>query len=238
MSAPIKILRAAVKLGEQLFLPFNGKPRGRKGGRKPKYPEGRRPVPHRRRQVFNSPEPVHVVLHFLHELGTMRTRDTFWILEECFRRAKGRNGLRVVQFSIQSDHAHLLVEADSNEALAQGMKGLCVRISKALNGYFHRKGTVFRERYFARVLRSIREVRNALVYVLRNGRKHGEVGDWEIDPFSSYRYFDGWAGELPFSIIPATSPCSPVAEAEHFKVTEGWLRYYDRIGLYEKPAGC
>ena len=44
---------------------------------------------------------------------------------------------------------------------------------------------MFRERFFLALLRSPRQLRNALIYVLRNGRKHGEVAIGQDDPCSS-----------------------------------------------------
>ncbi|HYC21767.1 MAG TPA: hypothetical protein VEI94_03640, partial [Candidatus Bathyarchaeia archaeon] len=56
-----------------------------------------------------------------------------------------------------------------------------------------RHGSVWGDRYHVRALRTPREVRNALVYVLQNFRKHlrGVVG---IDPCSSAQWFDGFRG--------------------------------------------
>ena len=41
-----------------------------------------------------------------------------------------RFGLRLTQFSIQSHHAHLIVEVDDRRALSRGMQGLCIRIAR------------------------------------------------------------------------------------------------------------
>ena len=55
------------------------------------------------------------------------------------------------------------------------------------------------DRYHVRVLRTPREVRNALAYVLLNARKHAaKAGRMlsraiAIDPASSGRWFDGWS---------------------------------------------
>ena len=61
------------------------------------------------------------------------------------------------------------------------------------NRLWKRLGKVFDDRFYDRVLRTPREVRNALAYVLDNARRHGVViGPGEPDPFSSGRWFDGW----------------------------------------------
>ena len=56
--------------------------------------------------------------------------------------------------------------------LEVGMQGLAIRIARGLNRLWGRKGKVFADRYHDRVLRTPREVRNALAYVLNNARRH------------------------------------------------------------------
>jgi hypothetical protein len=56
--------------------------------------------------------------------------------------------------------------------LSRGMQGLKIRLAKALNRVWRRAGSVFSDRYHAHALKTPREVRNALLYVLNNFRKH------------------------------------------------------------------
>jgi hypothetical protein len=70
------------------------------------------------------------------------------------------------------------------------MQGLGVRIAKALNQVLARRGKVFVDRYHAHVLRSPREVANAVAYVLGNAiihaaRRGERVHPHAIDPMSS-----------------------------------------------------
>ena len=57
------------------------------------------------------------------------------------------------------------------------MKGLEVRMARALNAVMRRRGPVFADRYHAHLLRSPREAANAVRYVLENWRVHGLCGD-------------------------------------------------------------
>jgi REP element-mobilizing transposase RayT len=102
-----------------------------------------------------------------------------------------RPGFRVVHFSVQRDHVHLVVEAADNAALSRGMKGLSVRLARAYNRRQRRRGTVWSGRYHARELTSPRQVRRVLVYVLQNWRK---ARPWEraLDDKSSAAWFSGW----------------------------------------------
>jgi REP-associated tyrosine transposase len=98
---------------------------------------------------------------------------------------------QVVHHSIQSNHLHLIVEAGDRAELTSGLRGLLIRIARALNRLWNRTGAVFADRFHERVLQSPLQVRNALVYVLQNLRKHGICLDGP-DPFSSAPEFDGW----------------------------------------------
>jgi len=96
----------------------------------------------------------------------------------------------MVEFSVQGNHIHLVVEAEDRRSLWRGMQGLNVRIARAVNRVLQRKGRVFGDRYHAHVLRTLAEVRNAVEYVRHNSRKHQEklgrdVHPFYIDPYSS-----------------------------------------------------
>jgi hypothetical protein len=99
---------------------------------------------------------------------------------------------QVVHHSIQSNHLHLIVEAPDRRALTAGVSGLLVRIARALNRLWGRSGSVFADRFHERELRTPLQVRNALVYVLQNLRKHG-ITLAGPDPLSSAPEFDGWS---------------------------------------------
>ena len=114
---------------------------------------------------------MHVTLRVALGLPSLRGRDVYARIERALR-AASRDSFRLVQYSVQSDHLHLVVEADTPTRLARGMQGLAVRTAKAINRVLRRHGTVWAERYHAHALKTPREVRNALVYVLNNFRKH------------------------------------------------------------------
>src|SRR5438552_11721605 len=98
--------------------------------------------------------------------------------------ASSHDGFRVVHFSIQDDHLHLIVEAEDRAALTRGLRGLAVRSARAVNRALGRRGPVCSDRYHARPLTSPRAVRIALVYVLLNRRKDC-AGERGLDPCSS-----------------------------------------------------
>ncbi len=96
----------------------------------------------------------------------------------------------------------LLVEAEDQAALGRGMKSIGARVSRAVQRVFRVTGRVLAQRYHARVLRTPREVRMALRYVLLNVRKHwrelrGTAPPARLDEASSSRWFDGFTHGLP-----------------------------------------
>ncbi len=93
-------------------------------------------------------------------------------LRAAFQAGKQRFGFRLVHFSVQHNHVHLVCEAEDARSLARGLQGLAVRVARGLNRALGRKGKVFGDRYHSRILCTPSEARWALGYVLCNTRKH------------------------------------------------------------------
>lgn len=125
-------------------------------------------------------------------LRSLRNASELAVVREAFAQSQ-RPDFHIVHHSIQSNHVHLIVEADDRAALTAGMRGLYVRLARALNRLWGRRGPILADRFHERELRTPREVRNALLYVLQNARKHG-LWMRGPDPCSSGREFDGWDG--------------------------------------------
>jgi hypothetical protein len=123
---------------------------------------------------------------------------------------------------------HLLVEADSALRLVRGIQGLAIRVARAVNRALARTGRVWGDRYHARTLTTPREVRNALVYVLNNFRKHIRAAHG-IDPCSSAAWFTGWA-----SGCRAVVERAPIVEPRTWLARVGWMRH-GRIRMHEAP---
>jgi REP element-mobilizing transposase RayT len=168
--------------------------------------------------------PVHVTLRVCQHVWSLRSRRSLRVFEEALVRVFARPDFRVVHFSLQGDHVHLIVEADGAKALARGLQALSIRVAKGLNRMMKRSGPVFEDRYHAHVLRTLREVRNALAYVLLNRRSHlaraGERVAGEIDPFSSGAAFDGWT-----TSAPAGRAGSVTAPPTSWMLRVGWRRH-------------
>ena len=176
---------------KQLRLPlpkWGGRRRGAGRPRKHPHPGLIGPgVPHMKRADFAARNPVHLTLRTLPGVGFLRGYSRLRAIEDALREARERFGLRVIHYSVQGNHLHLLVEADGVASLARGMQGLAIRLARALNRAARRRGTVFADRYHSRVLATRREVVNALRYVLQNFRHHlrEDVLPAGTDPCSS-----------------------------------------------------
>jgi hypothetical protein len=146
---------------------------------------------------------------------------------------------RVVHFSVQFDHIHLIVEAADRAALRRGVSGLTISIARRVNALVSRRGRVFADRWHGRALTSPRAVRHALVYVLANFRKHA-ASRARIDVYSSAPYFSGFLeyGANPleshprFRVFHDTGP--PVVAPRTWLLKDGWRRH-GRLSIEEAP---
>ena len=140
-----------------------------------------------------------------------------------------RGEFRVVHYSVQRDHVHLIVEAAGKQALGRGMKSIAARLARAANRVFHRSGPVLHGRYHLHVLRTPLEVRRALAYVLLNARRHwrkqnGVAPPLQLDAASSARWFNGWKRAASVSREMTRPRADPpeVAPAHTWLLTIGW----------------
>ncbi len=224
-------------------LPFPaGRGGARNGAGRPK--KSRETVPHARRAPLSRRHPVHVTLRVARGLPPLRRGPTYSLLRGALAAGSERFGFRLNHFAVMNDHFHLIVEADDRRALTRGLKGLAVRMARAVNRVWKRKGRVFAERYHEHVLRTPREVRHALCYVLNNARKHGLWFRKEVlDPFTSGAWFDGWRlgqarafegnreARFPSALLEL-----PIARARTWLMTVGWRRH-GLVGIGEIPGG-
>ena len=174
-----------LKRPRQQNLPLPGTWGGKRAGAG-RGPKRSRPlVSHHGRPQFDKPTAVLATLRVDEHVWNLRSRRCFRLVKQVLHDALGRLGLRVIDFSLQGNHLHLIVEADSSRSLSRGMQGLCIRIARALNRLMARKGHVFADHFHSRLLLSPTEVMRAIQYVLDNHRKHyGMTGD---DPYARTR---------------------------------------------------
>ncbi len=238
--------RAGQRKPRQLVLPMRvrAKDGSMRGGRRPGAGRKNRSgasVPHKKRGKLVKSYPMHVTVRLRGGLPSMRSMKTRAVLLAKLRaggerRSKGeeRALFRLIEFSIQTNHLHLIVEAVDREAMTRGMQGLLIRIAKGLNKLWGRRGKVFFERFHEEALVSPRQVRNALVYVLHNVKKHtGDVPADGVDRFSSGLWFGGFVEPVEL----AKDPGNPTRPAQTWLLRTGWVqKTVGLIGFGEAPA--
>jgi hypothetical protein len=217
------------KVVQLTFSRHGGARRG--AGRKPKGEHAL--VPHVSRSAVTRHSPVLVTRKLGDGMPRLRRHEALQVLRDTFAAGGCRHGMRLVHDSIQSNHIHALIEALDASSLSRGMRASCVRIARALNRLWTRCGRVFADRFHSRVLRTPREVRSALAYVLCNARKHGArlLG---LDAYSSAAAFDGWIdARRPIDSFPCTTVAA--APPRSWLLTSGWRRH-GRIRIDEVPG--
>jgi REP element-mobilizing transposase RayT len=224
------MLCAMRKRSSQLDLDLRDTPRW--GGRRDGAGRKRGPAardPHRTRAPFAGRFPCHVTLKVKPGLPSLRSVKLVRELERSLAAACERGRFRVAHYSIQPDHVHLIVEAAGKHALACGMKAIAARVARAANRVFARQGPVLADRYHLHVLRTPREVRRAIAYVLLNARRHlAKLGRRlplpaaVVDPASSGRWFSGWIRRIDPE--PSVSR-APVSLPHTWLLRVGWRRH-------------
>jgi REP element-mobilizing transposase RayT len=210
---------------EQLPLKYGRTWGGRRDGAG--RPSGtRRTVAHRTRKLHRARFPVHVTVRMRGGLPSLRDGALAPRVREVIASASS-DAFRVLHFSIQTNHVHLIIEATDTVALSRGMQRLDSRIARRVNGLVGIRGKFWRERYHARELASPRAVRNAIVYVLMNARKHG-FRVTSVDAWSSARWFDGFVERR------ADATDAPVRAPRTWLAGVGWRRR-GLVHLAERP---
>ena len=239
--------RARKRHMQQELFTCGGKRKG--AGRKPKH--GRAGSSHKKRDEVDDSDVLHVVLRTVADVGNLRRREVYKAVRAASSIAAGtaerRKRFRINHLSIQHNHIHMLVEAESAEALAIGMHGFQISVARHINtalraGGRRRRGSVFADRYYVVVIRSPRQARNVLAYVLGNWRKHREdrsglARSWLVDPFSSAVSFPDWKeleGKPPWTIRPGYEPLVVTAPRSWLQCIG--LKRHSAISVYEVPS--
>jgi len=218
-------------------------------GRKPKgaYPG----APHKRRASIDRRQPQHVTISVSAGLGWLRNFDTYRAIRRALQRVMtSQPAFRIVHFSLQNTHIHLICEANDKRVLAKGMQAFQISAARHLNAAISRRrrkkhsGTVFTDRYHAEPLGSVRQVRNAIAYVLNNWRRHHVDGPsvfqlfgGRLDPYASGLAFAGWRESVPEreQIYPPDYEPPPTREPMTWLLGQGWTRAKS-ISMFELPG--
>ena len=147
----------------------------RKGAGRKRPPGARRRVAHRARSPRSGREPLHVTWRMSEDLPSLRGPRCREHVRAVLASHRAGSDLRVVEWSAQRDHLHLVVEcpAQGAAALANGLRSIASKLHRRLNRALGRRGPLLADRYHVHVLRSLREVVHAVRYVWTNAHHHG-----------------------------------------------------------------
>jgi REP element-mobilizing transposase RayT len=224
-----------------VFRTWGGKRKG--AGRK--QVKSCKSQPHRRRPEIASNVAIHVTLRVAQDVSRMRRMDAYRALRKAMLVVLARIDFRIIHTSIQRNHVHLVVEADSKSALARGMQAFQTSAARRLNKIDRdrrgrvRTGPVFPDRYHLEIVATPTHARHTLSYVLNNWRRHGEdrgpqTTTWLVDRYSSAVNFNGWTEALNW-VLPDDYEPLPVAHPQTWLLREGW-KLGGTVSIYETPG--
>jgi len=176
-------------------------------------------------------------------LPSLRQEAILRRVRDAFEQGKERFGMRLVHYSVQGNHVHCVAEAAGRRALSRGMRGLNIRLARAVNRVLERSGRVLADRYHARALTSPREVRNVLAYVLLNRSRHARHASaasmshssTACDLASSGACFDGWVEPPKLPVETIEEIARTRASPQTWLLRVGWRRR-GLIRLSETPG--
>ncbi len=157
---------------------------------------------HGRRPELGKHHAAHVSTRVLPGLPSLRGRKLWRAVRRALQVCCQHDDFRIVHFSVQGQHIHLICEADDERALGRGIQGFKSSVARRVNRTCGRSGRLFEDRYHARIITTPTQARYAMAYVLCNQRHHGyeQMTSYPrgyVDPRSSARWFDGWIGGRP-----------------------------------------
>jgi REP element-mobilizing transposase RayT len=203
---------------------------------------------HETRPVLTGREPVLITARVSKATSNLRRRSVYHAVRRALAKMLVRTNFRIVHFSLQRTHLHLIAEAETTSALSRGMQGFLISAARRINvelgkeSRTRKRGCVFPDRYHERIITTPKQCRNAIRYVLNNWRRHSEdrhglPSTWVVDPFSSAVNFGGWreladSGQLfetraDYERLPTSTPST-------WLLRIGWTKR-GAIGAYDVP---
>ncbi|MDD4973652.1 MAG: transposase [Bacteriovorax sp.] len=145
---------------------------------------------------------LHLTVKIKKIKAELKNKSVLSILKRAILNAR-KQGLKVIHYSLEYDHVHLLIEADNNHILSKGMQSFGVTISKAINRMRKLKGGVYKHRYHFRKISSPRQLKNVLNYIFNNGIKH-KTAKHIVGHYNSIqaekKYFLFYRGKLEYDL--------------------------------------
>ena len=171
---------------------------------------------------------MHVVLRTTVTAQRLRQNRIYLLFRDVLEALRGRADFRIVHVSLQHNHVHLIVEADDRRALAKGMQSFAIRFAKAFHAQDGMLGRLFAGRYHATQIKTPRQCRSTINYVLNNWRRHREdlasayIQQFYFDPYSSGPSFTGWSSGPGESQMPDAYAPLPTSRPQTRLLQTDW----------------
>lgn len=134
----------------------------------------------------------HLVVQSVHDGQALARDDTDrTFLLQAFRDAARAQGVQVHAYCLASDHFHLLVTPERDEALSLFMQAVGRRYVSAYNRRHGRQGGLWAGRYRATVLDPAQYGLDAMVWVETHAQRAGGLSPLQDDAWSSARHHLG-----------------------------------------------
>ena len=140
----------------------------KRAGRKPIHDKG---IRHIQRERFERESSFHITIKVRQEKSDLQNKMILKALHRAIMKARYKS-LKVIHYTLEFNHIHLLVEAYNQEQLSNCMQSFGVTLAKMINKVKFKKGRVYKHRYHLRRLSSVMELKNVLKYIFNNGIKH------------------------------------------------------------------
>ncbi|MBC7430062.1 MAG: transposase [Bacteriovorax sp.] len=142
-----------------------------------------RGIRHIRRDRITKPTSMHLTIKVREYKADIKSKRILRALHHAIIRARLKK-LKVIHYTLEYNHVHLLVEASDHKVMHRGMQALGISLSKSINKIKCLKGTVYKHRYHLKRLTSTQQLKNVLHYIFNNGIHHKRTSSI-LDPYNS-----------------------------------------------------
>jgi REP element-mobilizing transposase RayT len=178
-----------------------------------------RGIRHIARDEIKRLTPLHLTIKIEKNKAGLKNKAVLKAMHTSLKKAR-LIGLRILHYTLEYDHVHMLVEVDNNEILTMGMQSFGISFSKGINKIKKLKGKVFKTRYHFRKLKTPSELKNVLNYILGNSVKHK-------NSLSIVTHYNSLAAILDFSkLFPGFESTIEdiINRSDHLKNLKGELK--------------
>ena len=198
----------------------------KRAGRPAKVDRGIRHISRERIKVLTT---LHLTIKVRENKADIKSKTILKALHHAIKRARMKQ-LRILHYTLEYNHVHLLVEATGNKILHSGMQAMGISFSKAINKIKCLKGSVYKNRYHFRSLKTRRELKNAILYIFNNARKHKRSLS-ALDPFNSLVHEKRISADMQKTINNSYFLTKLRVQLKEI-LNDGYLFYIDRAYLW------